>query len=189
MSVLYNGLVEHPNSHFDATLPTNGFIENKLVVSGDNYAYSPSNTANDCKSFATINLQNHISGNNAFQGQTYRMVFDFIWSGYTSGQIVFQGAVDGIWNNSNGDANYFVLSARNYKLPQTCVDGASSGTFHYDFLVNIPSSANNHSGYSFGFRADNTHPGTYYKVSNYRVYSYNGGIDTDKMSFNHFYEW
>lgn len=188
MSVLYNGLVEHPNSHFEGTLPTNGFIENKLIVSGSSYAYSPTTGTNSCLGFATINLQNHITGNNAFQGQTYRMVYDFSWSGYTSGNIAFQGAVDGAWSGG-ADSNWFVLSSRNYKTAQACVNGTTSGTFHYDFIVTIPSTSNNHSAYGFGFRSDSANAGTYYKVSNYRVYSYNGGIDKDKMSFNHYYEW
>lgn len=183
MSVLYNGLVEHQNSHFEGTLPTNGFIENKMLISGASGEFSPTTATNSTKVFATIDLRNHISGETNFLGQKYRMSCDFTWSGYTSGKAQIDGAVNGEWSATN----WFAYYANQQKYISALYSTASSGTYHYDFNVNIGSADK----YTFAFRirSDSANPGTYYKFANIYVYSYNGGIDKDKMSFNHYYEW
>jgi hypothetical protein len=189
MGVLYNGLVEHPNSHFEGTLPTNGFIENKLLFNTWSGAYNPTTATNSCLTGPLINLSSyHISGQEDFRGNTYRMVFDFTWSGYTSGNAWYQGSVNGSWSSGT---NWFVSSANGVKTMQSCINGGTSGTYHYDFLITIPSTASveGQNRFYFGIRSDSANEGTYYKIHNLRVYSYNGGIDKDKMSFNHFYEW
>lgn len=186
MSVKYNGLVEHPNTHFEGTLPTNGFIENKLIISGASGEYSPATgttATNSTKVFATIDLRNHISGETNFLGQRYRMSCDLTWSGYTSGKAQIDGAVNGAWT----DTNWFAYYANQQKTLPALYGASASGTYHYNFNVYI-GSANDYT-YQFRIRADSANAGTYYKIENICVYSYNGGIDKDKMSFNHYYEW
>ena len=188
MNVKSNGLIEHPNTHTAGTLPTNGFIENKLIVSTDSVTFNPTTAVNSCGcGMGRINLSaNHISGQSSFFGNTYRMVFDFTWSGYTSGKAWYQGAVNGSWSSGT---NWFTNYARNTKEISALCAGASSGVFHYDFTFTIPSSTYNQVYFDFHIRSDSANVGTFFKISNYRVYSYNGGIDSNKMSFNHFYEW
>lgn len=183
MSVKSNGLIEHPNTHTAGTLPTNGFIENKCLVAGASGEFSPTTAVNSTKVFATIDLRNHISGSTDFYGQRYRMSCDFTWSGYTSGRAKIDGAVNGAWT----DTNWFAEYANLQKSLSSLYGGASSGTFHYNFNVWI-GSANDYT-FQFRIRSDSANPGTYYKFQNIWVYSYNGGIDSNKMSFNHFYEW
>ena len=190
MSVLYNGLVEHPNSHFEGTLPTNGFMENpvKLLASSVSAAYSPTTATNSCgRTMATINLSSkHISGISNFVGQYYRVVFDLTWSGYTSGKAWYQGQVNYDWNHG---PNWFVNSANSHKQISALCAGASSGTYHYDFHLMIPSASYDQYAFAFQIRSDSANAGTYYKISDYAIYTYNGCIDSTKMSFNHFYEW
>lgn len=183
MSVNYKGIFEHPNTHFDATLPTEGFIENMCLVKNASGEFSPSSGTNVTKVFTTIDLRNHISGETNFLGQKYRMSCDFTWSGYTSGKAQIDGAVNGASTNTN----WFAYYANQQKSLPSLYGGASSGVYHYDFNVVI-GSANDYT-YQFRIRADSANPGTYYKFTNIYVYSYNGGIDKDKMSFNHYYEW
>lgn len=189
MSVKSNGLIEHPNTHTAGTLPTNGFIEDKLLFNTWSGAYNPTTAVNSCMSGPTINLSSyHISGQSDFRGNTYRMVFDFTWSGYTSGNAWYQGAVNGGWSSGT---NWFVSYANNVKTIQSLIAGGASGTFHYDFSFMIPTTdtIEGKKYFAFGIRSDSANTGTYYKIHNLRVYSYNGGIDSNKMSFNHFYEW
>lgn len=188
MGVKFNGLIEHPNTHSAGTLPTNGFIENKLITSTNSVSYSPGTGTNSCGcSVDSINLSaNHISGQSYFEGNIYRVQFDFTWSGYTSGKAWYQGSVNDSWSSGS---NWFTASARNTKEISALCAGASSGVYHYDFNVTIPSSTYNQNKFAFHIRSDSANEGTYYKISNFKVYSYNGGIDKDKMSFNHFYEW